>query len=68
MQISMEENQGAAEYQETLKIDDENIAKNKKTIWGPLHEVIHAPCSIRWFDLYHEWLEENVITRELDFY
>ena len=50
MQISMEENQGAAEYQETLKIDDENIAKNRKTIWGPLHEFVKFEKVFMLFD------------------
>ena len=31
------------EYQETLKIDVENIDKNKNTIWRPIYEFIDAP-------------------------
>ena len=31
------------EYQETFKIDVENIDKNKNTIWRPIYEVIDAP-------------------------
>ena len=40
MNISEKEAQKTVEYQETLKIDVENIDKNIKTIWIPIYEVI----------------------------
>ena len=43
MIISMEKEQKTLEYQETMKVEVENISKNKKAIWRPIYEVIHAP-------------------------
>ena len=43
MKISIEEYQDTFEYQNTLEVDVKNIAKNKKTIWRPIYEVIHDP-------------------------
>ena len=43
MNISMEEEHKAVEYQENLTVDVENIAKMKIKIWRPINEVIHAP-------------------------
>ena len=40
MIISMEEEQKTLEYQETMKVDVENIAKNKTINWRPKYEVI----------------------------
>ena len=43
MNISMGEDQDNMKHQKTLKVDFGNTAKNKKTIWRPIYEVIHAP-------------------------
>ena len=40
MKTSMEEDQQTAKYQNTLKVDVKNIAKNKTTTWRPIYEVI----------------------------
>ena len=40
--ISMEEEQENVEYQKTLKVDIKNTTKNRKTVWKPVYEVIHA--------------------------
>ena len=42
MKISEKEEQNIVEYQETLKIDVENIHKNIKLIQRPIYEVIDA--------------------------
>ena len=42
MNISMKEEQKNVEFQETLKVDVNNIAKKKKKIWRPIYEVIDA--------------------------
>ena len=49
MIISIEEEHKTLEYQETMKLDVENITKSKKTIWRPIYEVIHAPFFIETF-------------------
>ena len=36
----MEKQQKSLEYQKTMKVDVENITKNKKTTWIPIYEVI----------------------------
>ena len=38
--MSMEEEQKTLEYQETMKVYVENIAKNQNN-WKPIYEVIH---------------------------
>ena len=40
MKTSMEEYQQTEKYQNTLKVDVKNIAKNKTTTWRPIYEVI----------------------------
>ena len=39
----MEEEQKTLEYQETMKVDVENIPKIRKMIWKPINEVILYP-------------------------
>ena len=46
MKISTEEEQETVKYQNTLKLDVENITKNKKIIWRPIYEVISYSCAI----------------------
>ena len=40
MVVTIEEEENTLEYQETMKLDIENISSKKQSFWRPIYEVI----------------------------